>query len=368
MSDQISPQDEEKRRVFSTRTDRSLSVYSPAGSGKTHAIVQRILALLQRDDAREVLKNLCVVTYTERAANEMRIRTRAAALAKGVSGELLQMLDSAFFGTIHALCASMIRQYGYFLGIPGRLEVVENLQSHWRTFLTTQQAESVIDSAQEHLNALARHGSIFSVLDIVAAGRLPAPQEAGNRPELNFNALLSYVPKQARSAKNVERGCQIIQEWIERDKDISGIAPIPSYKEGGKSFVELWNESFRPLRIWIARTAACAANRIGLEFRQYRVGKGGVTFDDQIQLAALLLQHPEARERILKRKWTIILDEAQDTDPSQFDILLQLAGGSLDNPPDAGRFSMVGDPQQSIYGDRADLSLYEALHGHFSQR
>ena len=67
----------------------------------------------------------------------------------------------------------------------------------------------------------------------------------------------------------------------------------------------------------------------------------------------------------------VILDEAQDTDPGQFEVLTEIArpesaqgiwlkkGGI---PPGTGRFCMVGDPQQSIYGSRTDLNFYQHVH------
>ena len=66
-----------------------------------------------------------------------------------------------------------------------------------------------------------------------------------------------------------------------------------------------------------------------------------------------------------------ILDEAQDTDPAQFSVLLEVTrppeatGRWLEtktDPPRPGRFSMVGDFQQSIYHDRADLAHYQRVH------
>ncbi len=67
----------------------------------------------------------------------------------------------------------------------------------------------------------------------------------------------------------------------------------------------------------------------------------------------------------------MILDEAQDTTPAQFSVLLESVrppGASGDwletraNPPPAGRFCMVGDFQQSIYRDRSELDYYRAVH------
>jgi ATP-dependent helicase/nuclease subunit A len=96
-----------------------------------------------------------------------------------------------------------------------------------------------------------------------------------------------------------------------------------------------------------------------------------VTYADQIALADELLQHPEAARRIRQLDPIVILDEAQDTDPAQFSVLLEMTrppeatGRWLEtkiDPPRPGSFSMVGDFQQSIYHDRADLAHYQRVH------
>ena len=84
-----------------------------------------------------------------------------------------------------------------------------------------------------------------------------------------------------------------------------------------------------------------------------------------------MLQHPVAAQRIREESFRVILDEAQDTEPLQFSVLLEAT-----RPPEAkgiwlqdrhlgprpGHFCMVGDFQQSIYWQRADLNYYRAVH------
>src|SRR5881398_3690151 len=80
---------------------------------------------------------------------------------------------------------------------------------------------------------------------------------------------------------------------------------------------------------------------------------------------------PDVAKRIREKNYRVILDEAQDTDPQQFFVLLEItrpmeATGEWfqtkrDNPR-AGHFCMVGDFQQSIYRDPADLNQYRELH------
>ena len=86
------------------------------------------------------------------------------------------------------------------------------------------------------------------------------------------------------------------------------------------------------------------------------------------------MQLPEVARPIREKNYRVILDEAQDTDPRQFFVLLEISrspeasGAWMDNqsvadgPPRPGHFCMVGDFQQSIYRDPADLTRYRELH------
>jgi ATP-dependent exoDNAse (exonuclease V) beta subunit len=107
------------------------------------------------------------------------------------------------------------------------------------------------------------------------------------------------------------------------------------------------------------------------DYREFRIERGLLTYDDQIALALELTKHPKIGREIREKSFRVILDEAQDTDPRQFSLLLELTrppkatGDWLETKTDGphpGHFCMVGDFQQSIYRDRADLSKYRRIH------
>ncbi len=107
------------------------------------------------------------------------------------------------------------------------------------------------------------------------------------------------------------------------------------------------------------------------DYRQFRLARGAITYPDQVALAAELLRLPHVAQRIREKNYRVILDEAQDTDPKQFFVLIEATrpldarGEWLQDrqfPPRPGHFSMVGDFQQSIYRDPADLAHYRQLH------
>ena len=71
-----------------------------------------------------------------------------------------------------------------------------------------------------------------------------------------------------------------------------------------------------------------------------------VDFDDLIGLPLKLLQqHPEVREKWQKQLGHVLVDEYQDTNATQYEVLKLLVG-------ERGRFTAVGDDDQSIYGWR----------------
>ena len=63
----------------------------------------------------------------------------------------------------------------------------------------------------------------------------------------------------------------------------------------------------------------------------------------------------------------MLLDEAQDTDPRQFEVLQMVAGlGDRANQADDQTFCIVGDFQQAIYAPRSDLGRYRRMHEEIS--
>src|SRR5688572_1787627 len=96
----------------------SLVVEAGAGTGKTSALVGRIVAVLAAGVT--TLPRLYAVTFTDKAAGEMKLRLRAeleAARARATDDEVrgrlaaaLADLEAARVGTIHSVCADLLRE------------------------------------------------------------------------------------------------------------------------------------------------------------------------------------------------------------------------------------------------------------------
>ena len=121
----LKPSDQLARDRFATELDRNFSVVASAGSGKTTAITQRILSIARSSNATEILPRLVVVTFTNRAADEMQQRTRQLLLEENLEEEIQIAFNRAFFGTIHSFCMKLLTDYGHYLGLPDAARVTQ---------------------------------------------------------------------------------------------------------------------------------------------------------------------------------------------------------------------------------------------------
>jgi ATP-dependent exoDNAse (exonuclease V) beta subunit len=107
------------RERIRTALDATLFVEAAAGTGKTTELVARLVALLRH--GRATLDQIVAVTFTEKAAGEMKLRVRAEiekARAHPDTTEperarfvdALRKLELARIGTIHAFCADLLHE------------------------------------------------------------------------------------------------------------------------------------------------------------------------------------------------------------------------------------------------------------------
>lgn len=139
---------DEQRRAIHTR-DVSVALSAGAGCGKTFTLVERYLAHLSADNGVDrgmdrgatgaLLSSLIAITFTERAAREMRERIEKACrerlLAASDNDEAqswldrLRELEAARVSTIHSFCASMLRSHAVEAGLDPHFMVLEDAQS-----------------------------------------------------------------------------------------------------------------------------------------------------------------------------------------------------------------------------------------------
>ncbi len=367
----VTPRDESARARFATELDRNFSVVASAGSGKTTAITQRILSLARSAKAAEILPRLVVVTFTNRAADEMQQRTRQALLQENLPPEVQTAFNRAFFGTIHSFCMKLLTDFGHYLGLPAPLELVsEDDDNLWQEFAQNQTriGRSLGEKDRAILLRFVQARDLMELARRAGSAVLCVPSPSPC-PTLDFADVYAQSDK---GNDNISKSQAELREWEKRyASDWEYLRWPVCFTAANARFTQLWQEKFAPLRKWVCDAATCVAAEVQRDYLDFRLDHGLVTYGDQIALAKQLLQHPVAARRIREENFRVILDEAQDTEPSQFSVLLEATrpphatGDWMEtrvDPPPPGHFCMVGDFQQSIYWERADLKYYKAVH------
>ncbi len=367
----IETADFEARKRFAREQDRNFSVVAAAGSGKTRAITDRIVELARSPSALERLPQLVVVTYTNRAADEMQQRTRQCILESGLPLEIIEAFNRAFFGTIHSFCVKLLAAHGHHLGLPADLELVTDDEELWNQFV--QQQTTIGRSLGEaNRRILFRHVQVRYLMDLARKCELDlnAIEPDTPCPDADFAEVYAVVAK-GSATRTIPKDQAELRRWEERWRGSEEFAPWPLRTSNAKDFVRHWRDAFRPLRDWVNACALCVAAEIQRAYCDFRFERGTVTYADQVALAVELTRRPDVARRIREKNYRVILDEAQDTDPRQFLVLLEVTRPleapdiwreTRQAPPRPGHFCMVGDFQQSIYRDPADLARYRELH------
>ncbi len=102
---------EQKQAVL--KTDGPLLVLAGAGTGKTKVLTTRLAYILSNSTARPW--NCLVVTFTNRAANEMKERVRQF---------IGDTVNSVWLGTFHSICVKILRRFPERVGLKDNFTIL----------------------------------------------------------------------------------------------------------------------------------------------------------------------------------------------------------------------------------------------------
>ena len=114
----VSRADDADRLIIRESLDDTVIVEAAAGTGKTTELVWRLLNVLAT--GRASVEQVVVVTFTEKAAGELKLRIRqeledlrqqsTASDVRSRIGDAIQRLEEAHISTIHGFCADLLRE------------------------------------------------------------------------------------------------------------------------------------------------------------------------------------------------------------------------------------------------------------------
>lgn len=171
------------RERIATQLDTNLLVEAGAGSGKTTALVGRMVSLLTTGTA--TVDEIAAVTFTRKAAGELRERFQTGielhireerdvddsdGLVLDRLTHALDEIDRAFIGTIHSFCGRLLRERPLEVGLdPGFQELpVEERADLRRRFWESYLERLARDSdpvLEELLRAGLRPMSLYRLFD-----------------------------------------------------------------------------------------------------------------------------------------------------------------------------------------------------------
>lgn len=398
-----------------TEFNKNLLVSAGAGTGKTSVLTQKFLRLLE--ERRANVTGIVAITFTNKAAAEMRQRIQSGIESKLVTAaaanELeywqtqLSQLENARICTFHSLCLGLIREHPLEAGIPPITGILSDgeetlyLKEAVTGVLTASYLnpdldkqvyhqlfvefgwDSLINSLMQIYREIRESGQKIAAVIETSDVRLKyyienRPVEVEN-PVILIDNLLDF----SRSQKLTERANEIIGSFLEKWTDwrqsimtSSAEAVIPIFREVCKSLPKNLPNSIKPLVVAIHDTVdqlirkhadLKAINRlpvigellcqIDLRYRELKQESGLVDFTDQQILARdLLRDNYQITEKLHSEIQYLLVDEFQDTNSLQMELIRFLVG----NPGEAGRWMAVGDIKQSIYrfrGAEADVIL-----------
>lgn len=270
--------------------DSNILVRASAGTGKTTVMINRIMFLLRTIDNLS-LSDMCMITFTNKASQEMQERLQKTLLDRFILThdssylEYMEQMSSMSIGTIHGFELNLMRRLGVSKGLSNKVSV-ESLAMEMN-----EEIDSMIDEIIDP--------------DVSVVSQLGSSYHDIRRLAVYFWKQLSQKGLDHRSIANLDWGdtpneeCEIMQETI---KDIL------SKLEERMSIVKRTHDS--------------------------------VSLVD-VQCDLKTLMEKTKRENLPLLRY-LFIDEFQDTDDAQIAILSDFLST-------ATRLFVVGDVKQSIY-------------------
>ncbi len=400
--------------------DKHISVTAGPGSGKTFVLVERYLHIL-RQHPQISIDQIVAITFTNRAANEMRERLRLGLnqILQASTGDerrrwlgYKRTLDGAVITTIHGFCARLLREFPVEAGIDPQFLL---LDEHRAAMLLESVVEEVLTEfissghvAISRLTLGVGRGKLAAALaqmyrEVRGQGLAPGELEKKtarshateqdhaqalnelSRAMNEFLAARRTTPAQRLNQSEVATAWRALYPQIQELPEIEDLADYCRTVEGFRGSRPHARGDLKPYvnaldhLIWannlegrvpqisldlFARDYALelvtVLSRIDERLNAEKQKLSALDFDDLEVRTLELLKRPEVLGRAAERYKFFLVDEFQDTNGLQRALLEQLVL-KLGARQKANLF-IVGDGKQSIYGFRgADVDVFQEM-------
>ena len=399
--------------------DKHISVTAGPGSGKTFVLVQRYLHILRKHKLN--IDQIVAITFTNRAANEMRERLRedlTQILAKESGKERARWLgykrtlDGAVITTIHGFCARLLREFPVEAGVDPQFllldehraamlleSVVEEVLSKYisdghievsRLTLGVGRAKLATALAQVYREVRGQGLSLKELARITGESHSNEDDHLAALKDLD-SAMSGFLAVPRTTPKAKEKYSRIAGAWADVREYFNRIPEHETLAEFCRA-IETLREELRPsaagnladhvrtldevfwgkelsgrlpqvcLDLFAGRYALAMVDlleSIDKRLNEEKHKLSALDFDDLELFTLDLLNSPAVLTRAAERYRFFLVDEFQDTNGLQRQLLERLAFSKGRNP---ANLFIVGDRKQSIYGFRgADVDVFREM-------
>ena len=381
----------------------SVVITAGAGTGKTHMLAERYLYYLQKRNFSPL--EVVAVTFTEKAAIELRSRIRALVSQRLPRRlDLLAELEAAQISTIHALSARICQEHWQLIDIPADFQVLDSLEGQiWlqdglQTALANlppevfqavpysllqQVLHKLLDDPYTASKSLSQ--GIGDWQKLIADARTEAVKIVVNDPTWQSSYLI-LEQHQGQAGDKLEAIRTSVLEAMADLEDAENIdravatidgvnLRVGSKKNWQNDSLKTVKEALKVLRENVRRVTSQgllglklgeadeqlklvipALSQAYLQVTNYltrlKLQSKILTFSDLEVYALQALNLIQTRQYYQQRWRVFLVDEFQDTNPTQADL--------IDTLTKSAELTVVGDIKQSIYGfRRADIRVFQ---------
>ena len=374
------PVDHANRERIRTSLEETLFVEAGAGTGKTTALVGRVVELVRHGTPTRAI---AAITFTEAAAAELRDRLRGALEAAATAGEIpltaVEELDEAAISTLHAFAQRILVEHAPEAGLPPVFIVRDEIQSSlafsdwWSatldqllddpSLLTTWHAGLATGLRPATLAALAQAmHTHWDRLDAGPALHGPEPNEedVAHAVDVAASALQHLSSWPSHCDRDTGKLIERVLGLAELGADLASAQGLPAQlslligarphrgpgyqgwnvdpqqvKDDCDRAEELCARALSVAHDFVLRRLLRAIGRTVLAAAEERRRAGELEFHDLLVLARRVLRDNADVRAALRQRWQrILIDEFQDTDPIQVEIAALLGAA-----PEAGDHS-----------------------------
>ena len=398
--------------------DKHISVTAGPGSGKTMVLVERYLHILREHSLS--IDQIVAITFTNRAANEMRERLRANLnhmLRIATDHErrrwlnYKRTLDGAVITTIHGFCARLLREFPIEARVDPQFLLLDEHRAAMMLELTVEEVLSDFISgghmeisrltlgvgrsrlaaalAQLYREARGQGLSLEDLALATAAVHATEEDHALALEELE-RTMDDFFAARRTTKAGLEKRQEVLAAWTEAQKLLRNIPshetladycrlidafrkPRPTATGSVAEHVRaldtlIWAKELQGrvpqvcLDLFARQYALEIVNlllRIDQRLNEEKQKLSALDFDDLELRTLTLLERPEVLARTSERYRFFLVDEFQDTNAVQRVLLERLALTKGRRP---ANLFIVGDRKQSIYGFRgADVDVFREM-------